>query len=89
MKEGDIVFEISKQCKFVDSVGDKFYIIIEGEVLVYVKDESKQAEADQVKSSKDARGSDISAIPIPPLKQVWRIGVGGSFGEQALLKNRP
>lgn len=48
---------------------------------MYVKDESKQAEADQVKSSKDARGSDISAVPIPPLKQVWRIGVGGSFGE--------
>ena len=39
MKEGEIVFEIN-------SVGDKFYIIIEGEVLVYVKDDKKATEGE-------------------------------------------
>jgi len=51
MKEGEIVFEIN-------SVGDKFYIIIEGEVLVYVKDEKKAPEGEVTKSKEVAGSSD-------------------------------
>lgn len=55
----------------IDTIGDKFYIILSGSVSVHIKKEQ----------------DDISENP--ELKQVAIMPTGLSFGELALISNKP
>ncbi|GMH44364.1 hypothetical protein BSKO_12298 [Bryopsis sp. KO-2023] len=66
--EGDVIFNEGE-------VGDKFYVIISGRVLVSMKD-TKEDEADEVKKADSKKDLDIAYL-----------NGGDSFGELALMGN--
>ncbi|EAS00751.1 cyclic nucleotide-binding domain protein (macronuclear) [Tetrahymena thermophila SB210] len=83
--EADIVFEFG-------SVGNKFYIVLQGSVGVFVKkpqsvlDKEKEEKKDDKK--KEAQ-QDAVVDPLADFMCVKELGDGSAFGELALLNNKP
>lgn len=63
---------------FLDTVGDKFYVILKGSVGIYIR-------LPNANRKKDENGEAIE----PELTCVKELGEGTAFGELALLNNKP
>ena len=76
-----------------NTVGDKFYLILEGEVGVYIgirkKGEHEAVQANRVSQVFDITQLSLKIEDLFKFQKVVTLGAGKGFGELALINNAP